>query len=46
MEIGELVGAVGSTGNTTGPHLHLEVHPGGGGPADPAAWLTAAGMTP
>ncbi len=36
---GDLVGYVGSTGNTTGPHLHLEVHPNNGGPIDPEAWL-------
>jgi murein DD-endopeptidase MepM/ murein hydrolase activator NlpD len=36
---GDLLGYVGSTGNTTGPHLHLEVHPHGGDPIDPKAWL-------
>jgi murein DD-endopeptidase MepM/ murein hydrolase activator NlpD len=34
-----VIGAVGMTGNTTGPHLHLEVRPGGGEPVDPAVVL-------
>lgn len=46
VEIGDPIGLVGTTGNTTGPHLHLEVHPDGGAATDPAAWLVAAGMTP
>ncbi|MGH8868392.1 MAG: M23 family metallopeptidase [Actinomycetes bacterium] len=41
---GEMIGRVGMTGNTTGPHLHLEVHPGGGGPIDPLSFLSARGV--
>ena len=37
---------VGATGNVTGPHLHLEVRPGGGDPVDPRAALIANGVTP
>ena len=39
LAAGQLLGYVGSTGNTTGPHLHLEVHPDGGDAVDPEAWL-------
>ncbi|WP_329484392.1 M23 family metallopeptidase [Kribbella sp. NBC_01484] len=36
---GDQVGAIGMTGNTTGPHLHFEVHPDGGEAIDPTPWL-------
>jgi len=46
VEVAEPIGSVGSTGNSTGPHLHLEVRPDGGLPIDPADWLRAAGLSP
>ncbi len=46
VRAGEVVGYVGSTGNSTGSHLHLEVRPGGGDPVDPYTALVYHGLTP
>ena len=46
VDVADPIGTVGSTGNSTGPHLHLEVRPGAGSPIDPMDWLRAAGLTP
>lgn len=43
---GEQIGTVGSTGHVTGPHVHIEVRPGGGDPVDPFAAMVAHGVTP
>jgi hypothetical protein len=42
---GGTIGRVGATGNTTGPHLHLEVRVAGV-PVDPETWLTSHGVKP
>ena len=40
---GEVIGSVGSTGNSTGDHLHLEIRPGDGDPVPPLTWLRERG---
>ena len=37
---GQLLGNVGSTGQSTGPHMHLELHVDGVTAIDPYGWLT------
>lgn len=44
VEGGTPLGAVGSTGNSTGPHLHLELEPAGGIAVDPVEALLARGV--
>ncbi len=43
---GDVIGATGSTGNVTGPHLHLEVRTPDGAATDPFAAFVAHGVNP
>ena len=43
VKAGERIGAVGSNGWSTGPHLHFEVHDSSDTPIDPMAYLESHG---
>jgi murein DD-endopeptidase MepM/ murein hydrolase activator NlpD len=41
---GQRVAYSGSTGNSTGPHVHLEIHPDDGSAVAPVTWLAKRGV--
>ncbi|WP_166873480.1 M23 family metallopeptidase [Salinibacterium sp. ZJ450] len=41
VTVGQQLGTVGSTGVSTGAHLHFEIHDAAGTPIDPYGWLSA-----
>ncbi|GGK92043.1 M23 family metallopeptidase [Nocardia jinanensis] len=44
VSAGDVIATVGSRGQSTGPHLHYEVHQPGVGPVDPAPYLAGRGL--
>ena len=44
VSAGEQIATVGNRGQSTGPHLHFEVHDPAGVKVDPAQWLSTRGV--
>ena len=44
VEAGDQISVIGNEGHSTGPHLHFEVHPGGGAAVDPVDWFSERGI--
>ena len=43
---GQVVALSGNSGHSTGPHLHMEIHPANGDPVPPLGWLQTMGIMP
>ncbi|KIF68351.1 peptidase M23 [Streptomyces sp. AcH 505] len=46
VKAGDVIAYSGNSGNSTGPHMHFEVRPGGGAAIDPIPWLRSHGINP
>lgn len=45
VKAGDQISVIGNEGHSTGPHLHFEVHPGGGQAVDPVGWFEERGIS-